>query len=309
MNPDNQGPGHSWRPRCIVCGLGWAANAVLHPLPSAKKREHQAWIDFVRRSPGRGMHDWTPSNCKPVYVCSLHFAASCICPMKMKERCGTVVYERRLRPGAVPTIYPKAANADARGVASAVPVAPLVLGERGIDVGPSIKGDDQKKKLPRGAFNVEEEAYLIDLVKERPLLWNRDDAQYFDQELKGVAYGQIASAFRGKFTVAQLREKFRILRNQFREEKRKLKSLSEARPGITPESHWVHYKRIMFMDIINGPRRWRCKLVKKENQEQDPADVPEAAVAAARALPAGLPQDGASARDMGQAPEPGSQHS
>ncbi|KAK8758233.1 hypothetical protein V5799_004135 [Amblyomma americanum] len=94
-------------PRCILCGLERTHNTMLHPLP-VYKSSCQKWIDFVRQCPGRAdLLGWMPPAHEQSFVCSLHFAPGSFTRL---------FPEKRLRPGAVPTLYPKAALIPTVGV-------------------------------------------------------------------------------------------------------------------------------------------------------------------------------------------------
>ncbi|XP_077497128.1 uncharacterized protein LOC144107809 [Amblyomma americanum] len=94
-------------PRCILCGLERTHNTMLHPLP-VYKSSCQKWIDFVRQCPGRAdLLGWMPPAHEQSFVCSLHFAPGSFTRL---------FPEKRLRPGAVPTLYPKAALVPTVGV-------------------------------------------------------------------------------------------------------------------------------------------------------------------------------------------------
>ncbi|XP_077495074.1 uncharacterized protein LOC144106209 isoform X3 [Amblyomma americanum] len=97
-------------PRCIACGLERSHNTVLHPLPVREPDRHK-WIDFIRQCPGRGdsLH-WTPPEHVQSFVCSLHFESSSFT---------RIFPEKRLRPSAIPTLYPKRALITTMGAVTA----------------------------------------------------------------------------------------------------------------------------------------------------------------------------------------------
>ncbi|XP_075559147.1 uncharacterized protein LOC142590654 isoform X1 [Dermacentor variabilis] len=84
-------------PRCAVCGLRSAANAVLLPLPDLRTHAevYHAWIDFVRGCPDKAY--WEPDS-HTGFVCTLHFTSNWL------RRIGGKFLSARA--GAVPTLYP-----------------------------------------------------------------------------------------------------------------------------------------------------------------------------------------------------------
>ncbi|KAH7948942.1 hypothetical protein HPB49_003617 [Dermacentor silvarum] len=61
-------------PRCAVCGLQRAPNAVLLPFPDRRQSKlYGAWLDFVRGCPGKD--NWLPDS-RTGFVCTLHFTCS-----------------------------------------------------------------------------------------------------------------------------------------------------------------------------------------------------------------------------------------
>ncbi|XP_049523582.1 uncharacterized protein LOC119454029 isoform X5 [Dermacentor silvarum] len=91
--------------QCVVpvCHSRSAPSSILYPLP-AEPTQRQAWIDFVRGCPCGGGSDWNPPTNEISFVCSLHFAVRCF--WFQRRRGCTVGYSKRLRSGAVPTLYP-----------------------------------------------------------------------------------------------------------------------------------------------------------------------------------------------------------
>ncbi|XP_037571814.1 uncharacterized protein LOC119453839 isoform X2 [Dermacentor silvarum] len=85
-------------PRCAVCGLQNAANAVLLRLPSRKREAelYRAWVDFVRGCPGNG--HWEPDR-HTGFVCTLHFTSNWL-----RRYRGRLL---SIKAGAVPTLYPR----------------------------------------------------------------------------------------------------------------------------------------------------------------------------------------------------------
>ncbi|XP_054924240.1 uncharacterized protein [Dermacentor andersoni] len=91
--------------RCVVpvCHSRSAPSSILYPLP-AEPSQRQAWIDFVRGCPCGDACDWNPPTNEISFVCSLHFTVRCF--RFQRPRGGSAGYRKRLKRGAVPTLYP-----------------------------------------------------------------------------------------------------------------------------------------------------------------------------------------------------------
>ncbi|XP_070379190.1 uncharacterized protein [Dermacentor albipictus] len=91
--------------RCVVpvCHSRSAPSSILYPLP-AEPSQRQAWIDFVRGCPCGDACDWNPPTNEISFVCSLHFTVRCF--RFQQPRGGSAGYRKRLKRGAVPTLYP-----------------------------------------------------------------------------------------------------------------------------------------------------------------------------------------------------------
>ncbi|XP_049522839.1 uncharacterized protein LOC119454526 isoform X3 [Dermacentor silvarum] len=101
----NADPAAPRTPQCVVpvCHSRSAPSSILYPLP-AKPSQRQAWIDFVRGCPCGGARDWNPPTNEISLVCSLHFAVRCF-RFEQLRGC-SMGWRKRLRRGAVPTLYP-----------------------------------------------------------------------------------------------------------------------------------------------------------------------------------------------------------
>ncbi|XP_037571812.1 uncharacterized protein LOC119453838 isoform X2 [Dermacentor silvarum] len=88
-------------PRCAVCGLRRAPNAALLPFPDRQySKLYSAWLDFVRRCPGKG--NWQPDS-RTGFVCSLHFTSNWLRRSRGSAHRTKLLL---LNPCAVPTLYP-----------------------------------------------------------------------------------------------------------------------------------------------------------------------------------------------------------
>ncbi|XP_049522838.1 uncharacterized protein LOC119454526 isoform X2 [Dermacentor silvarum] len=101
----NADPAVPRTPQCVVpvCHSRSAPSSILYPLP-AKPTQRQAWIDFVRGCPCGAARDWNPPTNEISLVCSLHFTIRCF-RFEQLRGC-SMGWRKRLRRGAVPTLYP-----------------------------------------------------------------------------------------------------------------------------------------------------------------------------------------------------------
>ncbi|KAF8789087.1 hypothetical protein HNY73_007061 [Argiope bruennichi] len=99
----------------------------------------------------------------------------------------------------------------------------------------------------------EKESALIDLVQEKPALWNPLDTHYAKKTFKKTLYESIRIEMLRRWpededhlTSEILRKKFCILRSYFqREDKRARLPSGSAALDIAPK--WVHYHRLLFL--------------------------------------------------------------
>ncbi|XP_075559167.1 uncharacterized protein LOC142590663 isoform X4 [Dermacentor variabilis] len=105
LSKSNADPAAPTTARCVVpvCHSRSAPSSILYPLP-AEPSQRQAWIDFVRGCPCGGACDWNPPTNEISFVCSLHFKVRCF--RFQRPRGGSASYRKRLKRGAVPTLYP-----------------------------------------------------------------------------------------------------------------------------------------------------------------------------------------------------------
>nr|XP_054924225.1 uncharacterized protein LOC126526609 isoform X2 [Dermacentor andersoni] len=106
-------------PRCAVCGLQRAPNAVLLPFPDRRQSKlYGAWLDFVRGCPGKS--NWLPDS-RTGFVCTLHFTSKWL-----RRTTGSAYHNNSLllRTATVPTLYtsPEKRRRIAEGSSSAAPI-------------------------------------------------------------------------------------------------------------------------------------------------------------------------------------------
>ncbi|XP_075559104.1 uncharacterized protein LOC142590638 isoform X1 [Dermacentor variabilis] len=106
-------------PRCAVCGLQRAPNAVLLPFPDRRQSKlYGAWLDFVRGCPGKS--NWLPDS-RTGFVCTLHFTSKWL-----RRTTGSAYHNNSLllRTATVPTLYtsPEKRRRIAEASSSAAPI-------------------------------------------------------------------------------------------------------------------------------------------------------------------------------------------
>ncbi|XP_065309581.1 uncharacterized protein [Dermacentor albipictus] len=128
-------------PRCAVCGLQRAPNAVLLPFPDRRQSKlYGAWLDFVRGCPGKS--NWLPDS-RTGFVCTLHFTSKWL-----RRTTGSAYHNNSLllRTATVPTLYtsPEKRRRIAEASSSAAPIQAV----RGPDLqSTSLTCSDPKKTV------------------------------------------------------------------------------------------------------------------------------------------------------------------
>lgn len=93
---------------------------------------------------------------------------------------------------------------------------------------------------------------LVDLYRDRPLLWDHTSDLYKDKSKKHCAWQEIAKAM--KMTKLEVQTKMRILMIQFKRESKKLESYSLTDCG---RSKWFAYDSLVFLKDRSNPRHCR----------------------------------------------------
>lgn len=93
---------------------------------------------------------------------------------------------------------------------------------------------------------------LVDLYRDRSLLWDHTSDLYKDKSRKHCAWQEIAKAM--KMTKLEVQTKMRILMIQFKRESKKLESCSLTDCG---RSKWFAYDSLVFLKDRSNPRHCR----------------------------------------------------
>ncbi|XP_042856497.1 transcription factor Adf-1-like [Penaeus japonicus] len=92
---------------------------------------------------------------------------------------------------------------------------------------------------------------LINLVRERPAIYDASDSRHRDRDVIAALWGEVATEL--KCTEADCKEKWRHLRSNFMREKRKLMKLpSGSASSLT--RRWVYYDAMEFLFPHVTPR-------------------------------------------------------
>ena len=93
--------------------------------------------------------------------------------------------------------------------------------------------DERKKSKKKKAvkiakrWNESNTSLLIDMLEERPSLWDIFDSEYTKREVREVAYKEIAENLDGNWTVNEIKTKINNLRVQLGRELKKVKKNKE----------------------------------------------------------------------------------
>lgn len=85
---------------------------------------------------------------------------------------------------------------------------------------------------------------LIDLIKERPCLWNVNSTEYRDKTKKEIALNYLADKF--NVTNEHVKTKIHTLRTQYTHERKKIKK-RESETGHPCTALWQYYNNLNFM--------------------------------------------------------------
>lgn len=96
---------------------------------------------------------------------------------------------------------------------------------------------------------------LVDLYRDRPLLWDHTSDLYKDKSKKHCAWQEIAQAM--KMTKLEVQTKMRILMIQFKRESKKLESCSVHDRG---RSKWFAFDSLLFLKDRSNPRHCRDNI-------------------------------------------------
>lgn len=97
-------------------------------------------------------------------------------------------------------------------------------------------------------WNQEQVINLIDLYRERPVLWDPTNADFKDRNLKNYAWTEIGQALR--MTKVEVKNKMTKVIGQFQRECKKQKSGS----GTNAKVKWFGYEHLLFLRDKTVPR-------------------------------------------------------
>ncbi|XP_071580102.1 uncharacterized protein [Temnothorax nylanderi] len=100
-------------------------------------------------------------------------------------------------------------------------------------------------------FTKEIECILIQMVRQRPLLWDISTEEYRRTDLKRTHWDQIAEALGPKFTGESVQKRFQSMESTFRANERKIKASKARCSGKgTDEIYkpkWDYYEMLLFL--------------------------------------------------------------
>lgn len=97
-------------------------------------------------------------------------------------------------------------------------------------------------------WNQEQVVNLIDLYRERPVLWDPTNADYKNRNLKDYAWTEIAQGLR--MAKVEVKNKMTKVIGQFQRENKKQKSGSGAEAKVK----WFAYQHLFFLRDKTAPR-------------------------------------------------------
>ena len=110
------------------------------------------------------------------------------------------------------------------------------------------KGNTAKKTKSKGGkdWTDEEIFLLIDMLEEKPCLWDVFNKEYTKRDVKAIAYTEIASSL--DTNIEAIKAKINGLRAQLGREVAKVNKtkIGQSTDELYPSS-WIHYDRLSFL--------------------------------------------------------------
>ena len=145
------------------------------------------------------------------------------------------------------------------------------------------KAKEEKEKEENTAKNAkskgekdwtdEEISLLIDMVEEKPCLWDAFDKEYMKRDVKEIGYTQIASSL--DTSIESIKAKINGLRAQLESEVAKVnKTKSGQSTDELYASSWIHYDRLsLLLPVIKSSksRDTSKRKIEEENEEVEEA--------------------------------------
>ena len=135
------------------------------------------------------------------------------------------------------------------------------------------EGNTAKKTKSKGFDRLkdwtdEEISLLIDMLEEKPCLWDVFDKQYTKRDVKEIAYTEIASSL--DTNIESIKGKINGLRAQLGKEVAKV---NKTKGGHSTDelyaSSWIHYDRLSFLLPVIKSSKSRDTLKRKNEEENE----------------------------------------
>ena len=116
---------------------------------------------------------------------------------------------------------------------------------KGKEASSAAKKNDKKEKKGAKDWTNDKICLLIEMLEERPCLWDVFDKQYSKRDVREIAYTEIASALD---VLESLKTKINSIRAQFGSE---LAKVNKTKSGQSTDElyvpGWVHYQNLLFL--------------------------------------------------------------
>ena len=132
------------------------------------------------------------------------------------------------------------------------------------------EGNTAKKTKSKGGkdWTDEEISLLIDMLEEKPCLWDVFDKEYTKRDVKEIAYTEIASSL--DTNIESIKAKINGLRAQLGREVAKVnKTKSGQSTDELYASSWIHYDRLSFLLPVIKSSKSRDTLKRKNEEENE----------------------------------------
>ena len=127
----------------------------------------------------------------------------------------------------------------------------------------------KKDQIKRREGSTDEEiSLLIDMLEEKPCLWDVFDKEYMKRGVKEIAYTEIASSL--DTDIESIKAKINGLRAQLGREVAKVnKTKSGQSTDELYASSWIHYDRLSFLLPVIKSSKSRDTLKRKNEEENE----------------------------------------
>ena len=132
------------------------------------------------------------------------------------------------------------------------------------------KTKEEKKEKSKGGKNWtdNEITLLIDMLEEKPCLWDVFDKQYTKRDVKEIAYTEIANSL--NTNIESIKTKINGLRAQLGREVAKVnKTKSGQSTDELYTSSWIHYDRLSFLLPVIKSSKSKDTLKRKNEEENE----------------------------------------